>query len=25
MVADAVRALHSHCEVVRLLGSYPAA
>jgi prephenate dehydratase len=24
-VADAVQALHSHCEVVRLLGSYPAA
>jgi prephenate dehydratase len=25
MVADAVRALHAHCEVVRLLGTYPAA
>jgi len=24
-VADAVQALHAHCEVVRLLGSYPAA
>jgi prephenate dehydratase len=24
-VADAVDALHAHCEVVRLLGSYPAA
>ena len=24
-VSDAVRALHAHCEVVRLLGSYPAA
>jgi prephenate dehydratase len=24
-VADAVEALHAHCEVVRLLGSYPAA
>jgi len=24
-VADALRALHAHCEVVRLLGSYPAA
>jgi prephenate dehydratase len=24
-VADALQALHAHCEVVRLLGSYPAA
>jgi prephenate dehydratase len=24
-VADAVQALHAHCEVVRLLGTYPAA
>ena len=24
-VADAVQALHAHCEEVRLLGTYPAA